>query len=306
MEGHDGLGAKPRPELIGPILTNLRDSLQDSVRMAFLHSSRARGRVPGVLKAATDVRYIGHDGDGDATLLHFELPQVGVAAAELFKQQRLWDDGPQPEQTAFELFGAALNDVAARRADSNRFDPGLLQRIKGYRRLLTHGVDRIAMPDTALELPSRVDTEVVAAASELSAVTPRPRRVRIVGRLDVMAKSQGILKIDVLPGQVVTALWEGPQPIETLKEHFNKDVVVEGTGVFRPSGQLLRVDADVVVAATPAHAFFRTVPRGMVRRDYQKAVRLRPGERSVYAQILGAIPAEETDEEFLAAIEALS
>jgi hypothetical protein len=306
LEGPEGLGAKPRPELIGPVLSSLRDSLQDAVRMAFLHSSRARGRVPGVLRAASDVRLAGIEGDGTATLLHFELAPVGVAAAELFKQRRLWDDGPQPEQTAFEFLGAALFDVASRKADSTRFDTGLLNRIRTYRRFVSHGVDRILMPDTRLAHPGQVDRQVVEAAGELLARTPDPRRVRVVGRLDVMAKTEGILKLVVVPGQVVTVLWDGEEPIESLKDLFDRDVLVEGSAVFRPSGQLLRIDADVAAAARPEHAFFRTVPRGATRRDYKAAVRLRPGEKSVYARILGVIPAEESDDDFLAAIDALS
>ena len=55
LEAQTGLGAKPRPELLGPVLTYLRDTLQDSVRMGFLHTSRARGRIPGSIKAAADV-----------------------------------------------------------------------------------------------------------------------------------------------------------------------------------------------------------------------------------------------------------
>ena len=88
-----------------------------------LHSSRARGRIPGSLRAAAEVRYLGHSAGGDEanSLLHFEVPSFGSAAAELFEQQLLWDDGPKPEETAFELFGAAVNDVRQRRTESNRF-----------------------------------------------------------------------------------------------------------------------------------------------------------------------------------------
>lgn len=67
------------------------------------------------MKEAADVRFIGHSADGDSgTLLRFEVPCFGNAAPELLRQQRLWDDGPEPEQTAFELLGAALVDLAAR------------------------------------------------------------------------------------------------------------------------------------------------------------------------------------------------
>ena len=48
LRGPEGLGAKPRPELIGPVLGRVRETLLDAVRMGFLHSSHARGRIPGV------------------------------------------------------------------------------------------------------------------------------------------------------------------------------------------------------------------------------------------------------------------
>jgi hypothetical protein len=275
--------------------------------MGFLHSSRARGRVPASLKASAEVRFVGMEGAGDtATLLHFHVPSFGSVARELFQQQRLWDDGPQPDETAFELFGAALNDVAARRENSDRFDPGLLRRISHYDRVLRRGVDRITLPDTHLADSSRVDAQIVRAAADLAAITPNPRRIRVAGRLDVMGASQGVLKVEVKQGEFVTAIWEGEEAVDSLKDFFNRDVVVDGVGVFRPSGTLLRIDADAVVSASPRDDFFRQVPTAPAVRDYQKLVRLRPGEKSVYAQLLGSIPAEESDEEFAAAIDELS
>lgn len=69
----------------------------------------------------------------------------------MFRPLCFWDDGPRPEETAFELLGAALNDVAGHCTDSSRFDSGLLQRLASYRRLFARGrLRRIALPDAAL------------------------------------------------------------------------------------------------------------------------------------------------------------
>ena len=306
LEASEGLGGKPRPELIGPVLAHLHETLQDTVRMGFLHSSRARGRVPTSLRLAADVRYLGHSADGDtATLLHFEVPSFGEAAADLYRQQSLWEDGPQPEQTAFELLGSALSDVAARCTDSSRFDSGLLRRFASYRRMFGRGhLNRIALPDTALPHPGQLDASVAEAAKTLFSATPAPRRVRVAGRLDVLGASQGVLKLDTGQGAIVTALWEGD--VEALKDYFNKDVVIEGMAMFRPSGGLLRVDATAIAAASARDEFFRIVPSGVLTQDVLRTARLRPGEKSVYARILSSIPAEETDEEFAAAVEAMS
>jgi hypothetical protein len=305
IAGPEGLGSRPRPELIGPVLSGIEGTLLDAVRMGFLHSSRARGRVSASLRAAADARFLGHTGEDGATLLHFDIPTFGSVAAEFFQQRLLWDDGPKPEETAFELFGAALHDVAVRRTDSSSFDPGLLRRIRTYQRVLTRGVDRITMPDTLVERRGQIDAEVVIAASELYAVTPTPRRVRVTGRLDVMGASQGVLKLEVKSGEFVTALWEGDAPVESLREFFNRDVVIEGIGVFRPSGSLLRIDADAIAPATSQDEFFRSIPTGTVQRDYHQLARLKPGEKSVYAQLRGSLAGDDSDEEFEAALAAL-
>jgi len=303
----EGLGKKPRPELIGPVFTHLHDTLQDAVRMGFLHSSRARGRIPACLKAAAEVHYLGHSGNkAGATLLHFEVPSFGSVAGELFGQKLLWEDGPQPEQTAFELLGAALNDVRKRQKESNRFDRGMLQRVSSYRRILRRGISRIGLPDTALMESGEIDQIAVDAASELCAATPPPRRVRVAGRLDLMTAKQAVLKLDVKEGVFITAVWEGMQPVESLKDYFNRDVVIEGAGIFRASGSLLRIDADAITFAGAQDEFFRQLPAALVAPDYQTLTRLRPGERSPFNRILGSIPAEESDEEFAAAVEALS
>ncbi len=307
LEGPSGLGAKPRPELIGPVLTHLHDTLQDAVRMGFMHSSQARGRIPKGIKAAADVRYIGHSqADDNATLLRFEVSPFGDVAADLFKQTRLWDDMPTPDQTAFELLGAALDDIGTRREDSNRFDPGLLRRIARYKIIFRRGLSRIVLPDVASPRPSQFDAAVIDAAHALSDATPQSRRVRVNGRLDLMGVSQGVIKIHVVGGAVVTALWESKEPIDELRSLLNRDVICEGVGVFRPSGTLLRIDADAIAAAGAGDAGFAVVPRAVKVGDINRQLLLKSGEDSAYRELLGSIPPEESDEDFAAAIEAMS
>jgi hypothetical protein len=130
--------------------------------------------------------------------------------------------------------------------------------------------------------------------------------VRVAGRLDLMGASEGVLKIEVESGATITALWEGNQAIDELKSLFNQDVVCEGMGVFRPSGSLLRIDADAIAPAGQTDDFFRKVPAAIARTDVSRSLRLRSGEPPAYAAFLGSVPAEEGDEEFAAAVAELS
>src|ERR1022692_1247499 len=120
LHGPEGLGAKPRPELIGPVFSLLHDTLQDAVRMGFLHSSRARGRIPACLRAAADVHYVGHSAGGEGgTLLRFEVPSFGSVADELFGKKLLGEDAPQREQSVFECGGPPGGDAGKRRRETN-------------------------------------------------------------------------------------------------------------------------------------------------------------------------------------------
>lgn len=305
VEGDEGLGRRPKPDLLAPVFSQVRSSLLDAVRMGFLHSSRASGRVPGYLDAAADARFVGVEGDGDrATLLHFEIQTLGSSAGEAFKQPTLWfaDDFPRPDETAFELFGSALRDVRIGRQDSSSFDPGLLSRIRKYDRVLRRGISCIEMPDTDPERRGTIDSGVVSAASRLSAITPHPRRVRIAGRIDVLAANRGLLKIEVSTGQVVTGLWEGDGHIDSLAHWFNRDVALEGRGVFKPSGALLRIDADHISPARLQDDLFRKVPTGETTRDYRRLAQLRPGEPSAYSRLIKSVDIDVTDEEFESAL----
>jgi hypothetical protein len=308
LEGPAGLGAKPRPELIGMVLAHLRDTLQDSVRMGFLHSSRTRGRIPAGIRDAADIRYIGHSGEGsESTVLRFEAPPFSEVAQEFFAQGTLWEDGPRADQTAFELLGAAIDDVGEQRRESSRFDVGLLRRIGSYGRLFKDNrLTRIVLPDASLPRAPNLDGKVVVAARELASVTPHPRRVRIAGRLDLMGASQGVLKIELRSGATVTALWDGSEPIDELKALFNSDVICEGTGVFRPSGTLLRIDATAIARASENDDFFRHLPTAVARTDVMRDLRVRAGEPSAYEAFLGSVPGEESDDEFAAAIAEMS
>lgn len=274
--------------------------------MGFMHSSRVRGRIPKVLQGAADVHFLGHKAGKDgSTILRFEVPQFGYVAGELFAQGQLWDAGPKPEQTAFDLLAASLHDIRARAVNSERFDQAMLNQFAGYHRLLRHGLKSIILPDARVTKPEAIDEPLSIAARDLYRATPPARRVRICGRLDLMGVSKQVLGLVLEDGSPVTAVWvlDG---IVDLVSYLDRQVVIEGLAEFRPSGSLLRVDADAIRPAVAGDAAFSTLPMPEVQRNYQQAATvLRPGHKP-YATIFGLIPADESDEEFTAAVEAMS
>jgi hypothetical protein len=308
LEAPEGLGRKPRPELIGPILASLHGTLEDSVRMGFLHSSRARGRIPAMLKRAAEVHYVGHSADGkEATVLHFEVARFGSVAGELFEQQLLWNNGPKADETAFDLLTASVRDISSLQRDSNRYDHPLLHRIASYGRLFSkRGLRRIDVPGSTRALSARIDPDVVVSARNLFAATPPAKRVRLTGRLDLLGVSQRVLKLQLDDHNIVTAVWSATEPFTGLARLLDQNVVVEGQAIFRPSGSLLRVDADAIAHAGAQDEFFRKLPIAGQAHDYVAEASRGHASRAAYASIFGLIKGDESDEAFAAAVEEMS
>jgi hypothetical protein len=222
-------------------------------------------------------------------------------AAELFEQGQLWDTGPKPEQTAFELLAASLHDVRRQAKNSDRFDHALLRRFASYRHLLKRGLTSIALPDANVPQQQSIDEALSAAAESLFRETPPARRVRLCGRLDLLGVSKRVMGLFLEDGASVTAVWIAEGFVD-LASFLDKQVVIEGLAEFRPSGALLRVDADAIRDASAGDASFSTLPLPEMRRNYQKIMAtVRPGQKP-YASIFGLIPGEESDEEFAAAV----
>lgn len=302
LRGPSGLGGSPRPNLIGGVLSGLQETLIDSVRMGFLHASRTRGRIPQMLKDAADVRFIGMQGQGDeVTTLRFRVPRFGDVAAELFEQRQLWDDGPKPDETAFDLLAQSLRDVRRKTVDSSRFDYALLNRFAGYRAPLRRGLESIVM-DGGEFVDARIDGVLTDAAESLRKQTPPSRRVRLCGKLDMLGVSRKVMGLYCEDGTLVTALWNAEDFTNGLAGYLDKDVVIEGLAAFRPSGKLLRIDADAINPAGAQDSFFSRLPLAGAVVDHGLAVRVRLGQ-SAYSSLLGMIPGEETDEEFILALE---
>ena len=102
-----------------------------------------------------------------------------------------------------------------------------------------------------------------------------------------------------------TGLGAKPRPdlVGPVLTHLRDTLALESFG--RP-GDLLRIDADALAPATSDDDFVRHAPVAHAKVDLARTARLRHGEASVYAGFLASIPAEESDEEFAAAVDALS
>ncbi len=309
LTGPACFGRFARPEAVGRVLSCIAPMARESVRMSVLHSSRIAGRPWRELTAAWDIRYGGQTKSPDGgTRLVFTAPSLIHAAPMLFEQHLLFADGPSADDTAFDLMGDMLGDVGQMKRESARFDADLLSTLLRFGAAVKRGVQSILLGGHRLDhtMPPPIDRRLIAAASELVEETPKPQRVRITGRLDMVRVSDRAFELLLEDGQHVRAVWAQPS-VAHLGEYLGRPVVVEGQAVFRPSGSVLRIDAEAIAQTQEVDAFFSRLPEAKLsmRRAMEQSTAPRKGA-SAFAAIYGQWPGEESEEQLVAALEEIS
>jgi hypothetical protein len=292
------------PAAAGAALLRLENSLRGAVEVAFRRSSAA-GRRQQWLRDAGEVELADIQRTGKEEMaFFFQAPLFGDVATEFFSQPSLFDDGPREDETAFDVFCEAVADVMSSKTDSDKYDIGLLKRFAKFetsvfeREVIEIVVECRGMPSAPA---NRLSKAFPQRAKELYQRTPEPSRVRVAGRLDMIQASTLAFSLVLPNGEKVRGVWKG-NDFETLRKLVNSDVVATGTAIFRPSGALLRIDAEALTPQRDSDRFFAVVPVPTGgKMDLRSLVR-EQATRGGMPGIWGKVPAEETDDEFLAAI----
>jgi hypothetical protein len=287
-------GRRLPPQAVGHVLTLIPAVVRQSVSMAFRGRSSVAGPRPRWLKAAADLRFVDLEGD-DASILHFEAPTLGEAAAEFYEQREFWSSRPDANLTGLDLFGDVVRDIAGNNQDSVRFKDLFDGTFRDLR------LDSIR-PDTRFAV---INPQVLQTAHEFQATTPLPQRVRLVGTLDMVRASTQSLALRLDDGQTVRgSLVSGS--IVNAAAQLNCRVLVLGRAVYRASGQLLRIDADEIKGAAAEPSLWSRIPSPRTRRFDSSSLHVPQGPRSGVSAIIGRWPGDETDDEIAAWLERTS
>lgn len=297
-------GRRPPSKWAGAVQVALPDAVQQSVRMAFEGRSDGKKR-PGWLIATADVRLVGVEGD-DETVLRFELPTLREAAPSIYEQRELFPtDKPDAADTGFDLLADVIADIAERNADSGRFDPKLLECVANFRRFIGKNFTELTIDRRGQTKSVGVTSEVIETAKTLYSNMPVPRRVRIVGQLDMVRVSTQTFGVILDDGQEVRGVLTQGE-IEGITGLLKQRVQILGKAIYRPSGRLLRVDTEEVAATTDKGSFFSAIPKPSRKRfNLREVLREQAGKGGI-AAIIGKWPGDETDEEVAAALAELS
>lgn len=291
-------GAEVPLPISSALFLRLNETARPCVRMALEGSSASVGAPPQWLERASDIRTLGFEKSNGHSVLHLKAPRLGDAAPDMFEQQRLWPGIARPDDTALQIIGRVAQVVRRHEESSDVFDQPLLKHFTSWRSFFKRDARSVQLaPANDSAEPFTLDMAVAVNAQELSDQTPAPRQVRIVGKLDMVRHSTRSFGLILAGGDEVRGvLVEGDHSM--LQQHFGKDITVLGKAVYRPSGSLLRIDAQELLETTEGRSIFSQIPEPLVKTAYRDQ-RLLPTKRGV-AAFFGTWPGDETDAELLA------
>jgi hypothetical protein len=193
-----------------------------------------------------------------------------------------------------DLLMEAVEDALNGKRDSDRLDAGILQILVKTRAIFERGSTklRIARSDKVVEF----DVSAVRTFQGLADAMPTPRVDRVQGVLDSLTMSTRTLVLKLDDGTTIRGGVGTPALLDVLKGLFGKGVVLEGTVSFHPSGRPQRIEVDYVAEATDRDLIWARAPRSDV-------LAVASGDMK---SLLGQWPGDESDEQVLASLKALS
>ncbi|WP_437713501.1 hypothetical protein WMF45_47045 [Sorangium sp. So ce448] len=283
----------------GPFLRDLLDILvdgaQQATRLRIDGRSTAPGTPPAWLEdaAAFDVEQI------QEREIILRAPSLADALSHRSRQLDLFA-AADPSRSCLDYLEDSLDDALAGREDSDRYDRSLMATLEGLGRLFRHGVDSMELVNGRT---LRIDPGGVEAIRALRQRTPEDRRVVIGGKLDAIRHGDRSFTLVLTSGETLRGLAAESMDPADLARLFGQLAIVSGIAKFRPSGKVLRVEAERIDPATGDVAAWSTMPRPLDLPVHLHRFHVPQGPGSGVAAILGAIPMDDTEEEFQAALE---
>jgi hypothetical protein len=304
LAGPGARGARVSGRLLREVLNVLADGAQRALRLRLEGRSTAPGAVPARLARAADFDVVAlREG---STVIELDAPALGEAASELFAQREFFET-LSPDQSSIGLLGESLRDALDGKADSDLYDDGVLATIEELEAVFGHSIDRIEMTNGSLSPRGAitVDRERLGTVRSLRQSTPPNQRVRVAGWLDAIRHSDRMFTLKMEAGTTLRGVAQDVAP-EQLARLFGRRAIVSGAAVFRPSGKVLRLEADAIEPAGENAELWAAEPVPLreaidVRRLHQPQ-----GPRSGIAAIIGQWPGDESDEDVAEGLRRLS
>jgi hypothetical protein len=221
--------------------------------------------------------------------------------------QQTWvaaQDDRLGERTAIDLFGEVLTSIVRGTQDEVVADRALLEGCARFARISGGGFSGLLLDGLqGRQAPLEISPEDAPLIEQIRDRTPRPQAMRITGILDTVSVSRSDIVLVLQDGTRLPGRTE-QLDIQVLRTLLGSDVVVSGMALYRPSGRLHLIDVESLEVARPEDKIFErvTLPR-QHRLNVESDILTTQGSM---ASFFGTWPGDETDEELLSSLRALT
>jgi hypothetical protein len=287
----------------GPLLSDLLrlivEGSQRALRFRLEGRSRPSGTPPKWLRDASRFDVL-PEKDGKA--IHLDAPPLLETMRERFEQKELFP-ALDPAKSALDFFEDGLEDALNGVAESERYDDGLVSTFSDFSKLFEQGIEKIELVN-GRTVPIALDG--LNRIAQLQCQTPLPQAVRVVGKIDFIRHRDRMFTLVLEGGQVLRGFAEAVDA-GALAAMWGKAALVTGMAVFRPSGSVLRIEAEKLSEADERDAaIWSGMPKPLMAPLDLRKLHVPQGPRSGINAIWGQWPGDESYEEFLAALEEMS
>jgi hypothetical protein len=221
--------------------------------------SFAKGTQPGWLSRASFYRLEGVDTDKSTFQLSAPSLEETVAAKTPQYELIAPDDS---HKTGLTLFAEGLRDALTGALQADTYDGPLLKAFQKFEGVFNAGVVGVELRNSDPASP-RIELvpQDLKAFTSLRPKKFKPQNVKVAGKLEMIRHSDSAFALQLGNGSIVRGIFATGAP-HPLDEFFGRPVVVSGLALFRPSGSLLRVDAEQVDLANESdQALWAAMPR---------------------------------------------
>lgn len=254
--------------LLADLQRRLEPIASAAVRLAITGNSQAHGHPMSGLGRATDFSLNGIR--AGSTVLELTAQKLGKAlkgqpVGDLFASAGFDNFA---EESAISVTMQAFEAAFKEDIQSPLIDKYLLQKMFGMAKLLPNNNASILLLNQQPGHEIHLTRQKLSKLELLIALVPAPSLVVLVGKLEEMKHSSGILKLALSTGELIKVLLPVSVTFEQIGPWFGQTIRVQGEANYNAAGRILALEAQNIMAADKESAsmFFSKVQAPMLNK----------------------------------------
>lgn len=301
LRGPGATGGQISGFLLKELLQVLCEGTKGALRLRLDGRSSAPGNDPRWLEAASDFIVTGLE-EG-STVLTIDAAPLSQAVPDKFQQLSILLDHTA---SAFKMFEQSLTEAVNGQENSDLFDEHLLRTYSRFSNILGQSVESIEIINgRKAAAPVIINSAGLDNVKALRSATPHPQAVKLSGQLETIRYSDKMFELVTQAGEKLRGVAPANWNADDIGKLWGSKVTVDGTAVFRPSGNLLRLEATTIVPARPVDLeLWSEVPAPSFRKELRELNQPQSSKTGLN-KLWGQWPGNESDEQVREALRAL-